>query len=188
MSEMQSTRHLKQYFVITLMIAAVTLSFSTLTTYLAYPTTEHRAVGQQLAELQKVELSLDQAEVTKEDAKAIDELSATVENTYTTRMSMGAGFLSVVISVAVIAALYRYLRRNDITDRPVFVTVFINTVASTLVILPSVYITKWITGIPIDSLTMIFLILSMPLAIGFTVLFTFFITKMTERHYNRSNM
>lgn len=188
MAKKQSNSNVKQYALITVLIAAVTFSFSAVTTYLAYPTAEHRAIGQKIATLESQSFSLTNPDPSVTKTEEYKDLSATVENTYSTRMALGSAFLSVLIAISIVVALYRYLRRNNITQKPILVTVVLNTIASTLLILPSVYATEWITGISIDATTMILLIVSLPFAIGFTVFFTFIIAKATERHYNRTNL
>lgn len=168
-------------------ITAVTLLFSAFTTYVTYPTAEHRKVGQELAKFDAKLFSLDEnyAEVTK--SKEYKDLQTTQENVYTSRMGIGSSVLSAMISVAIVVALYRYLRRNNITPKPVSTTVLIDAAAMAIIMLPTIYIGELITGIKTEPLMMVMLLIATPFAVGFNALITFVIAKITEHFYNRSH-
>lgn len=176
----------KIYFAAIGLIASVTLLFSIFTTYVTYPTDAHRKVAQELAKQDAKALSpnADYAKIIA--SKEYKELLATQENVYTTRMAIGSSILSTVISVAMVVALYRYLRRHEITENPIGVTVLLDAVAMALTMLPIIFIGEWITGIKTEALVMIGLLIAVPFAVGFNALITFIIAKITEWYYDRS--
>src|SRR5690606_12631778 len=143
--------------------------FSAITSYTAYPTAEHRATAQKLAELNNKAMSSGNIEKVRESSE-YKELVGSRENIYTTRMAMGSSALGAIISVAIVVALYRYLRRNEITERPIATTVIIDTIASTAIMLPSIFIGEFITGIKTEAMMMVLLLVSLPFAAGFSAL------------------
>ena len=181
------TKKWKIYIVLISLIAAITLGFSALTGYVSYPTTEHRKVGQELAKLDAKAFSLDGDFDKVVNSDRYKELTGSIEAIYTTRMAIGSAMLSAIISVAIVVAVYRYLRRNHITTRPIGATVFIDTTATALVMIPTIYIGELVTGIKNDPLTMILLIISLPFAVVFSAIISYIIARITEWHYNRSH-
>lgn len=175
----------KIYSVLILLVAAVSLGFTALTAFVMYPTSEHRQVGQELA-------ALDTKSISSGDYKAVansdkyKELASSYENTYTTRMGIGSSILNAIISVSIVVALYRYLRRNRITPRPIRTTVFVDSAAMALMIIPSMYIGQLITGIQTEPFLMVMLLISAPFAVAFNALIAFVIARFAEWHYNRS--
>jgi len=177
----------KIYATLVAIITAGTLAFTALTAYVTYPTAEHRRVGQELSKLDAKAYSLNEDYAKVAESKEYRELIESQESTYTIRMGIGSGILSMVLSVAVIVAVYRYLRRNRITNRPVRATVFIDMATTALTVLPTLYIGEAITGIKTDSMAMVMLLVSLPFVIGFSALITLLIAKIAEWHYNRSH-
>lgn len=176
----------KLYTALVVGISVLTLGFSAITTYTAYPTAEHRATAQKLAALDKKALSSGDIEKVRESSE-YKELAGARENIYTTRMAIGSSVLSAVIGVAIVVALYRYLRRNEVTESPIAATVVIDTAASVVIMLPSIFIGEFITGIKTEPMMMAMLLVSMPFAAGFSALLAYIIAKVTEGHYNRSH-
>lgn len=176
----------KLYSGLVALIAAVTFGFSVLTVFVSYPTAEHRRVGQEIAKIDDKALTSENFEKLI-NSDRYRELSRSTENNYTKRMSIGSGILSMIINVAIVVALYRYLRRHYITTKPVGVTVLIITIAGAIEMLPSIYASEFITGIKTEPFMMVALLIAAPFAIGFSALITFLIAKITEWHYNRSH-
>jgi hypothetical protein len=176
----------KLYTLLVAVIALGTLAFNSATAYVAYPTVEHRKVGQEIARLEAKSFSEDGNRDKIVNSQEYKDLTGSKENIYTTRMSIGSAVLSTIISVAIVVALYRYLRRNRITSKPVSVTVLLDTAAVALITIPSIYIGEWITGVRIESLTLVLVLVSIPFAIGLNALIAFAIAKVAEWHYNRS--
>jgi len=177
----------KIYSALIALIVVFTLGFTALTTYVTYPTVEHRHVGQQLAKLDAKAFSLGEDYSKISNSKEYRGLIDSQESVYTIRMGIGSGVLSAIVSVAIIVALYRYLRRNRITSKPIMATVLIDAAASALTIIPAIYIGQAISGIQNEPITMIMLLISAPFAVGFGALITFVIAKITEWYYNRSH-
>ena len=175
----------KIYGVLILLVAAVSLSFTALTAFVMYPTSEHRQVGKELATLDSKSISSGNYKVLAKSDK-YKELASSYENTYTTRMGIGSSILNAVISVSIVVALYRYLRRNQITPKPIRVTVLVDTAAMAIMIIPSMYIGQLITGIQTEPFLMVMLLISAPFAVAFNALIAFVIARFAEWHYNRS--
>jgi hypothetical protein len=179
----------KVYTALTLLIAAGTLAFDAGTMYASYPTEKHREVARKISALDTKAYSLtstqDPSVVLESDEYKT--LQATTENVYSTRMGIGSGVLGVILGVAVVVAVYRYLRRNLITRKPVGATVLINTLAAVAVAVPSVLLTPLLTGMKIDTITALLLIAALPFALAFGMLLTFLVAKIAEWHYNRSH-
>ncbi len=177
----------KLYTGLIALITVGTLAFNVLTAYVSYPTAEHRRIGQELTTLDAKAFNPDNDYEKIVNSDHYKELVNSQEAIYTTRMTFGVGALSIVIGVAVVVALYRYLRRNRITSKPIRATVLIDTAATALIMIPTIYISELVTGIKNEPLTMILLLISLPFAVGFSALITFAIAKVTEWHYNRSH-
>lgn len=179
----------KLYSGLIALIAVVTIGFTALTAFVAYPTAEHRKVGQDIAELSNKMYSANDPAAMDKIAKSDEykDLMNSKENVYTTRMGIGSGVLSAIISVSIVVALYRYLRRNLITTKPVGATVLIDTIAVAIITIPTIFIGEAITGIKTEPLVMVMLLVSLPFVVGFSALITYVIAKIAEWHYNRSH-
>ena len=179
----------KVYTVLALLIAVGTFAFDAGTMYASYPTAKHREVARDISTLDNKAFSL----AGKQDPNVILEsdeyktLQATTENAYSTRMGIASGVLGVILGIAVVVAVYRYLRRNVITRKPVGATVLINTLAAVIVAVPTLYLTPWLTGVKIDMITGLLLLAALPFALAFGMLITFLVAKIAEWHYNRSH-
>ena len=177
----------KIYIILITIITVGTLAFNVLTSYAIYPTAEHRRIGQELATLDEKAFNPDNDYSKIVNSEQYKELISSREAVYTTRMAIGVGVLSAIIGVAVIVALYRYLRRNHITSKPIGATVLIDTAATALIMVPSMFINELVTGIKNEPITMIMFLIAVPFAVGFSAIITFAIAKITEWYYNRSH-
>ena len=173
-------------FLITL-ITVGTLVFNVLTAYVTYPSAEHRRIGQELATLDSKAFSPNSDYEKIVNSDKYKDLTRSREAIYTTRMAVGVAALSTIIGVAIVVALYRFLRRNHITTKPIRATVLIDTVATALIMISAILISEPITGIKNEPITITMLLIAVPFAVGFSALITFMITKITERYYNRSH-
>ena len=176
----------KVYTLLTLLIIGVTLAFDSGTLLASYPTEKHREVSRSLSALNNKVFSSGDPEKILE-SKEFKALEATPENTYSTRMSLASAALSVIMGIGIVAATYRYLRGNRITSKPIAATVLINTAASFVLIVPSLYMTEWLAGATVEAELLMLMLLGAPFALAFGVLITFLIAKVTEWHYNRSH-
>lgn len=176
----------KIYSGLVALIAVVSFGFAVFTAWATYPTMEHRQVAQELAVLnQKAFGSNNVEKITNSDEyKALNDSR---ENVYSIRMGIGSSVLSAVIGVAMVVAVYRYLRRNRITIKAVGATVLIDTIAMAIIALPIMYVSDTITGIKTEPVMMVMLLISLPFSIGISALLAFVIAKIAEWHYNRSH-
>ena len=185
-------KRVAKWKIYTALIALITVGmiiFEAGTMYVSYPTPKHREVAQSITRLDQSAFGGGNA--NPEAVFESDEyknLQSSTENTYSTRMGVGSGVLSVVLSIAVIVAVYRYLRRNIITRRPIGATIFINVLASILSTAVVFVVAKWFLDSVVESpVILMSLVFALPFAIGFGILATFLVAKAAEWHYNRSH-
>lgn len=154
----------------------------------SYPTDSHRDVARSLSDLNNKAYSFD-GEVSDPsqvlESEEYRSLQATTEYVYSTRMSTASGFLLVAVNVAIVVAVYRYLRRNRVTTTPVAATVWINLLATLMLIAPSVYVSQIITGVEISRDLWIVTLVSAPFIIAFSVLLIYFVARLAQWQYNK---
>lgn len=177
----------KFYALLVVVISIGWIGFTAGTMFAAYPTQAHRDVSQKLTEMTQKAVTDEKAFAKLQSSEEYKTLESSTENIYSTRMSIGAGVLNMIIGIAVIVGVYRYLRRHRITARAVRATVWINVAVMILTTLPTLYISQLLTGAKIDSLTTILLLAATPFAILFEALLTLLVAKIAEWHYNRAH-
>lgn len=176
----------KVYTILIAIIAVGMLVFNFGTAYLAYPTEKHRSVAASLNDLsQQAMADGNSLEVIESDEYKT--LAATTENVYSTRMGIGSGVLSLIITVAITVAVYRYLRRHSVTPRPIGGTVLVSVVVSVVTAVASVLYGMWLSPIKTESPMFLALLAAVPFAVAISALFAFLIAKVAEWHYNRSH-
>lgn len=177
----------KIYLILTLLIAAGTTALDFGMMLVSYPTDKHREVSRSLARLDSEAFSAGQDMTKVLESDKYLSLKNSTENAYSTRMSIASGIVSVVIAVSITVAMYRYLRRHNITRRAVGATVLISVLATFISAIPGIYMTQWLTVDSLDPIVIIMMIAATPFAIGFVALASFLIAKAAEWHYNRSH-
>lgn len=177
----------KLYTLLILAISVGWIGFTAATMFAAYPTENHRETSRKLTAMTQKAAADEKAFTRLQNSEEYKALESSTENVYSTRMSIGAGVLNMVLSIAVIVGVYRYLRRNRVTAKPVKATVWVNVAVMILTTVPTLYISQLLTGIGIDSLTMILLLAATPFAIAFEALLTLLVAKIAEWHYSRAH-
>lgn len=177
----------KIYTLLILLIAVGTTALDFGMMLASYPTAKHQDISRNIAKLDSKAFSDGQDMNKVFESDEYTSLKNSTENVYSTRMSIASGVLSVIIGVAIIAAVYRYLRRNNITRRSVGATVLISVLAAFISAVPGIYMSQWLAGDSLDPIAIMLLIAATPFALGFIALGSFLIAKIAEWHYNRSH-
>jgi len=175
------------YLILTTVISLGTITFDAGTMLASYPTEKHRDVARELNEMTKQAFSggKDSSNVMESDAyKALEDSR---ENVYSTRMGIGSSLLSLIISTAIIVAVYRYFRRSRLTNRPIGATVGISAVTAVLTGAATLLYGAWLTPFNDSGSALLALLAMVPLVAGFGALYAFLVAKATEWHYNRSH-
>lgn len=184
------TKKIAKWKLYSLLIAGISIGwigFTVATVFAAYPTEGHRQTSHKLTEMTQKAASDEKAFTKLQNSQEYKDLESSTNNLYSTRMSIGAGVLNLVLSIAIVVAIYRYLRRNRITTKPVSVTVWINVAVLIITAVPTFYLSQLLSGASIDALTMILLLVAVPFAILFEALVVFLVAKIAEWYYSRAH-
>lgn len=176
-----------------LRVVAVTVGTLTLlnvvgfvTTPIAYPTEAHRDVAKELR-LVEAKAFTSQNPEKLFNSDSYKELSSSPETQYSMIVSIGSGLVQLVLWIALIVTLYKYIRRSRVTKRPILLLASIEAILTGLVAIPLIAVEGLFVGassLPFEPIALI------PLVIGATLVgfgLTALAAKLVELHYNRNH-
>lgn len=174
----------KLYLALTGILASIMLLATFLTTWAAYPTEAHRAMGREMTTI-SAQASTREDGLKIYDSAEFKALTNSKEFQYTSLAEPIGYFLGFILYIVLIGLTYNYLRKRKIspTRRDLGMTTLIVTAASAIELVISYYPKSLISGTytPFDP----WIIPTMVFSIGATAAITFAIAYAFERYYNK---
>lgn len=178
----------KVYLLLTLAVTVAFSAMSVVSTVVSYPTAAHRNTAAELSKLTNKAWDEDSDDGMKIfESKEYKQLESSQYTSYSNIMNAVTTVAQLIAGVVIIFAIYRYLRRNILTNSPVSATVGINVVGGMLLTFPVILFSEWYTGSITSDITWIMILIALPFALVIGGLITFLITKIAEWQYNRSH-
>jgi hypothetical protein len=185
MSDKRGVKHKGRiYATIVGLVFVANLLLNALVVFINYPTEAHRSVARHIdaASLQMFNGGDFAKIMESEEYKKVVESS---EAQYTNLATFYTLVFSFLVSVAILGAVYYYLRKHRITNKPVWVTVLLVSLGGLLPLIITAFGTAMYLGTQMPGIGHIIFMLFIGLVMA--PLVNAVITKIFDWHYNRKN-
>ena len=187
------------YVKIVALLTVIGVVLSMLTTFIMFPTEQHRQVSKELISLNTKAFNQPEGSESVFDSDEYKALVAKDETKYTDTAGWITLVATTIISISVIGLTYNYLRKNHVTphNKALGTAVVLLTVSSVLASVLAIYPTSALAGTTVKETFSEGLFFGLPLSfvliVGFifTVIFSllinFVIVYIFERIYNKKH-
>lgn len=164
-----------------ILLAVSFSSYNAVTSFVAYPTEQHRSIARGINDASGTTLS--GADYKPEKTA---ELSTTQENQYTTNTLAITGIIGFILYIAIVGYLYHYIRTKRLAKNPVYSTVNIAVVATLASTFVGYGINALYLGITVQSIPIFLgsILLSVLLTLGFTLLIAYTFKSRYDRKHS----
>lgn len=169
--------------VITAALTVISIAFAAGSMYIAHPTEEHKQVTREFAKLSMSEEAY--SNPTFFERKEYRDLESSEQNQHTVRVGFASALVGLVGGIALLVAVYHYLRRYRVTKNAVTATVLTSVIAGMLSSMVMAFVEPWFIGSKLyDPLLMggvlfFTLLISLPL--------TYLVVRIIKWNYDRKH-
>lgn len=169
---------------ITVAITLMLLTLNIVTLIGSYPTQSHRNVAHSLQTLDEQAFA-QQDFTTVTHSKEYTTLTATPEQHYSSIASAIFLVVTIVVNIAIVGGVYRYVRKHRVTTKPVQTTVILVTIGGLLPLIMTAYIGSMYLNMPLPQLGHVIFMLFIGLVM--TPLVVAVMTRIFQWFYDRKH-
>lgn len=170
--------------IITAVISLLLIALSIFSIAAAYPTESHKSVTRELQRLDEKAFG-QQDFTTIINSEKYKTLAASPEQQYITKASFAMLIVNVIVNVAIIGIVYRYIRKHRLTAHPVGATVITVTIGTFMSLIFTTYFNAFYLGVALPQIALILFGIFICLVI--TPLIVAVIARIFQWSYNRKH-